>query len=343
MVRSNLIWLLIVVGGCSSPSKPSQPVDQFPDGPKISCPAAPTPVISPGGGSTPVQYGAPTAAGGAPPVTFTCTPPSGSSFSVGTTTVSCVATDARQRTDSCTFPVVVQPTPRISITSFVAFGDSITAGEDGVSNLTVDSGFSRVMPRVLLPAPQRYPNVLESSLRARYTTQTPTVANAGLPGEKAGASTTLTRFNSVLSNGSYGAVLILEGSNDISERDAGEIPATIQGLRNMIQSARGRNVRPFLATIPPMVPNSQRGLAWSLVPALNSSIRNLAVSEGVSLVDVEAAFGTSYQQYIGADGLHPNAIGYAKIAETFFNILKNSLDIPASPVSAHRVISLRPG
>ena len=122
----------------------------------------------------------------------------------------------------------------------------------------------------------------------------------------------------------------MEGSNDIVDRDSGEIPAAIQGLRNMIQMAKGRNVRPLLATIPPMVPNTQRGLAWSLVSPLNGNIRTLASSENVPLVDVEAAFGTAYEQYIGADGLHPNPQGYAKIADTFFGVIRSTLESPTT-------------
>src|SRR4051812_13206403 len=109
---------------CSSPSKPSPPVDPFPDGPHISCPASPSPITSTNGSAIPVQFATPTASGGAPPVTIACTPASGSSFSVGSTPVGCIATDARQRTDQCSFAVLVIVPPRISVTAFVAFGDS---------------------------------------------------------------------------------------------------------------------------------------------------------------------------------------------------------------------------
>lgn len=273
-----------------------------------------------------VVYGTPTATGGAPPVSVTCAPTSGSLFNVGSTTVACTATDTRQRSDSCSFAVVVLTPPRISLTSFVAFGDSITAGEDGRSSLTAPDA-NGIKTRILFPPTQQYPGVLQQLLRSRYTTQTPTVDNAGLPEEKAGRAATLSRFSNTLAARPYQAVLIMEGTNDIYDRDSGEISAAIQGLRNMIQVAKSRGVRPYLATIPPMVPGTQRGLAWSLVPAINSQIRNLASSEGITLVDIEGAMGTSYQQYIGFDGLHPNADGYAKIADTFFTALKSTLEV----------------
>ncbi len=329
---------MIGADSCSSPAKPT-PVDPYPDGPKITCPAPPSTVTAPTSAGASVQYGTATAIGGAPPINTTCTPASGANFIVGTTPVTCVATDSRQRTDQCTFNVVVQPPARLTSTAFVGFGDSITAGEDGRAALIAPAAAAR--PRLLLPASQTYPGVLEQLLRGRYTTQTPTVANSGLPGEKAGAAATLTRFSNLLSLGNFQVVLIMEGSNDIVDRDAGEIPAAIQGLRNMIQMAKGRNVKPLLATIPPMVPNTQRGLAWGLVSPLNGNIRTLASSENVPLVDVEAAFGTAYEQFIGADGLHPNPQGYAKIADTFFGVIRFTLESPPTPSAASQIRAAR--
>ncbi|RME37834.1 MAG: HYR domain-containing protein, partial [Planctomycetota bacterium] len=44
-----------------------------------------------------------------PGIPVTCSPPSGSTFSPGTTTVTCTATDSCGRTDSCSFSVTVVP------------------------------------------------------------------------------------------------------------------------------------------------------------------------------------------------------------------------------------------
>ena len=71
--------------------------------------------------------------------------------------------------------------------------------------------------------------------------------------------------------------------------------------------ARSRNVRVFLATVPPQNPNGPRGmLGYQTVPLLNAEIRLLASSEGVPLVDVFDAFGGNLN-LLGPDGLHPNA------------------------------------
>ena len=339
-----LLGAALGAGSCGSPSKPSETVDPNPTGPTVACPASPTPLTSATGQPVAFQYPTATSTGGAPPVAITCAPPSGSNFPVGSTTVTCTATDARQRSNACSFSIVVQSPPRISITSFLAFGDSLTWGEDGR-----DAGCGTLSTLSLRPecrlTGRTYPDVLTQQLRARYVGQSPTVANGGCRGEAAGVTSglgicadtgtsALVRFSSVLSSGLFGAVLIMEGSNDLADRDSRAIDPAVSALRTMVQTAKSRNIRPFLATIPPMVPGGSRALAWSLVPAMNSGIRSVAASENITLVDVEAAFGTAYQQYIGFDGLHPNADGYAKIAETFFNTLKSTLETQGSTATS---------
>lgn len=324
-----LVAGLPALGACGSPTTPATPVDQFPNGPKITCPATPGPLTSLDGQPIPVQYGAAIATGGAPTVSTSCTPPSGSTFPIGSTEVICTATDGRQRKDSCNFNVVVQAPPHIAVTHFVAFGDDITWGEDG-SNTSVVSQSARglVRPAVQLPTAQTYPGALELELRNRYNTQNPTVTNAGVAGESAGDPATLSRFRKIVVVGGFDSVLLMEGSNDLANPGPGNIPPAIANLRAMLDDAKGRAMRPYLATVPPMVPGGSRAQAWSLVPMLNDQIRQLAMSENVPLVDIYAGFGDSFQQYIGPDGLHPNAAGYAKIADLFFAALKSTLESP---------------
>ena len=64
------------------------------------------------------------------------------------------------------------------------------------------------------------------------------------------------------------------------------------------------------------------------MPGLNDSIRALAASEGVTLVDVNQGFSFGL---LGIDGLHPNADGYAKIADVFYGAIKSTLE--TSPAS----------
>ena len=68
------------------------------------------------------------------------------------------------------------------------------------------------------------------------------------------------------------------------------------------------------------------------MPVLNDSIRALALSEVVPLVDVNQGFNNNFA-LLGIDGVHPNAAGYAKIADVFYASIKATLEV-ASPASA---------
>jgi HYR domain-containing protein/Calx-beta domain-containing protein len=73
--------------------------------PSITCPGNVTAVGTPGGSGVVVTYPAPTTSDNCPGVTASCVPASGSTFPVGTTTVTCTATDASSNTAMCTFVV----------------------------------------------------------------------------------------------------------------------------------------------------------------------------------------------------------------------------------------------
>ncbi len=78
--------------------------------PTITCPANQTAVAAasctPATGKV-VNYPAPAATDNCPGVTASCSPASGSTFPVGTTTVTCTATDASGNTATCSFTVTV--------------------------------------------------------------------------------------------------------------------------------------------------------------------------------------------------------------------------------------------
>jgi lysophospholipase L1-like esterase len=320
---------------CSSPTTPTPPPPTDP--PSIVCPA-PEAVTAPQNLPIPVIYGTPVTTGGKAPVTTACAPVSGAEFPVGVTTVTCTATDAEQRTSSCAVAMTVLPPPEIAVTRFIAFGDSITAGEDGAAITTMWSGpwhgDTLLLPMVILVG-QEYPTVLQNELRNRYTLQTSsiTVRNAGLRAERAGDSSTLTRFQREVVNGGYQAVLLMEGSNDLIEAYNGSSRAVqdaLNNLRSMVRTARGAGIRPYLATIPPASRESPcgppcRGVAADLVPGFNDQVRGIAAAEGVPMVDVFAAFGGD-RTLISADGLHPNAAGYERVAMTFLDSIKATLE-----------------
>ncbi len=321
-----VVIALFVVAGCGgNPSKPSTPVE---DPPSITCPASQT-VTSLFATPLPVVYGTPTLVGGSRPVNMSCSPESGATFPIGTTTITCTATDAKQRVASCGLTVTVVARAPITLTRFVAFGDSITYGEDGNAMLTSATPGDRLQPVQLVTA--NYPTVLRTALQARYPAQAAgiEVGNGGNGGEFASDPEMPLRFSRVVLGGGYQAVLIMEGSNDVNQaiKDSPVQTAALASLQSIVRSARQAGLRPFLATIPPMNPgcSSARCAGASLVPGFNDRVRSIAASEGVTLVDVYQAFNNDLT-LLGADGLHPNAAGYQRIADTFLEKLIETLE-----------------
>ena len=83
--------------------------------PRITCPANITQANDPGKCTATVNYFVPIAADNCPIFNVVCSPPSGSSFAIGTTTVTCVATDGGGLTTTCSFTVTVNDIERIAV------------------------------------------------------------------------------------------------------------------------------------------------------------------------------------------------------------------------------------
>jgi lysophospholipase L1-like esterase len=328
MTRALIVFTALLASACASSTTPTPPPPPTEDPPKITCPVVPPIQLLTGTVSAPIAF-APTTTNGKAPVTTACVPASGSTFPVGVTPVACTATDALQRTDVCSFSITVLavvPPPKLAVTRFFAFGDSITKGEDG----NAQTSTSPFRSRVLLPIAQTYPGALQQLLVDRYKTQSPNVENWGNPSEAITDSGTLNRFVTLTSSGNYDAALIMEGTNDLYKARNGTgikdqvLAAAVAGLRTMVRDAKSRNIRPFLATIPPMNPAGFRGAVYGseFVADFNESIRQVASLENVPLVDVYQAFGGNLT-LLSTDGVHPNAGGYQKIADTFFTSIKS--------------------
>src|SRR4030095_15750292 len=103
--------------------------------PVITCPANITKQTDPGLCSAVVNFTA--TATDTEPVTVRCTPPSGTAFPKGTTTVQCTATDTVGATDTCSFTVTVNDTENPIITCPA----NIVAGNDpGLCSATINPG-----------------------------------------------------------------------------------------------------------------------------------------------------------------------------------------------------------
>jgi len=266
----------------------------------------------------PVTFTMPTAVGGSSPVAVTCTVQSGAFFPLGSTIVTCTATDALARQASCNFSVTVTPSPRISKTTFLAFGDSITFGR-------CDSGGVNCPP---------YTTRLNELLRERYTRQTFVVTNSGVPGEVAsdeiadprGELAGQDRLRFELPRYNPGALLLMEGTNDLFfERQKGPDLA-IDALTSMVVRGKEFGATVFLATIAPQRLGGARDEVARLIPAFNDRIRALATNQGVTLVDVYAALVVNVPAYISGDDLHPTAGGHRVIGETFYAAIRTKLD-----------------
>lgn len=336
-VSHSLLAAVIVAalaGGCSSsPTSPTPTPTPIPtptpdpDPPTITCPAPVTASTTAAEGTT-VTFAAPAVSAGKEPVTVACTPASGSMFPLGATTVNCTATDALNRTNSCSFTVSVSKTPQLTVTKFLAFGDSITAGEISfpIAGISPQGGFANSILRVVPSA--SYPSVLSGLLRARYTAQSSgiVVANEGVSGERARDAATLSRFSQAVSTHRPDVVLLMHGYNDII--DPSVITATVNAVDAMAAEARNRRVaRVVVINLAPPRAGGNNSRPATTIDAFNERLQRAAAGEGALYVDIFSALSSSVSTYIGVDGLHPNEAGYRKIAETVLAAIQSNFEV----------------
>ena len=316
----------VLLGGCGSPNEPGP----TPGAPTISCPANITVRGVPGSGQA-VTYPPATVSGGQSPVTTTCTPPSGSSFNVGTTAVSCTAVDAASRQAQCSFTVTSTPL-LISVTKFLAFGDSLTEGQNG------RAGFHGER---VVDVPNSYPTKLQSILNVEYPGQGIVVLNRGQGGESVGDSANA-RLEIELAKEKPGAVLLLEGYNNLlfpcafgvsgSQACSEAITAVGFGIRDLIRIAKRPEygVRYILvSTLTPPGPflgiPPDRRIANDAIVRANTGITNMVRSEGATLVDTYPKFIGHEAEYTDQDGLHLRPAGYQALADSFFSVIKTTV------------------
>jgi lysophospholipase L1-like esterase len=329
-VRSRVHWqsaglaagLALSVIGCggSSPS-PVTPTPTPPPALTISCPTNATGTSKQNQPVT-VTWTAPTTTGGQAPVTTNCSPESGSGFPVGTTNVTCRASDTASQVVTCGFSVTIAAAPQLSVTKFMAFGDSITQGVDS------PPAFSGIWDPAAWP--KGYPFKLNDLLKAQYSDQTLTVLNDGFYGEEIADG--LARLPSEVRYYQPDVLMLLEGANDLlftpSESTTTYI---VSRLEDMIRTARLQksNIIILLATFPPQYQGTDpydRGAGRFWVPTLNGKIATLAVTSGVTLVDLYKDFTATGTRLIGVDGLHPTDAGYTQMAKSFYTAISTTLE-----------------
>lgn len=216
------------------------------------------------------------------------------------------------------------PSPRgIGITRFVAFGDSITSG--------VLSGFD---PSFLYDdLPGSYPSRLLAVLRRTYPAQAGfiTVVNEGIPGERAADGRR--RIQTVLARHTPGAVLLLEGINDMSN---GASPSqAASSVLDIVRITQQFGVPVLLGLMPQtyatVYPNGEtRDHAAANIRPFNDLLRAAVTGvPNVHIVDLYSAFGTN-RALMGNDGLHPSPEGYEVMAATFMRAIERAFPVRGS-------------
>jgi lysophospholipase L1-like esterase len=275
---------------------------------------------------------------------------------VGSTSVTCTATDEVRRIASCSFVVtVVLPQPRLGVTTILAFGDSITEGE---VQTPIPFG---IRPHDVEPD-KSYPADLVTLLAQRYTAQGAArldafcasdppfhapagilVVNAGCGGERAEDATTLARLNDKIATYHPDVVLLLEGVNDLSSRNPdASISAGVQGVQALIGAAESRGVRVMVGTLLPAVARFV-SLA-NLIAPFNSRLVPAATTAGARIVDLYSDIVTDVNDWISPyDGLHPTEAGYQEMARFWFSNIHDAFELPESSVRTIVDVRPRPG
>ena len=299
--------------GCGNPSGPG-PVPPAP--PQIICPA-PVTISGVVGTSQPVTYTPPTVTGGAAPVNVSCSRSSGSTFPLGQTTVTCTATDSQSRSATCSMAVTLTH-QQLSLTRYLAFGDSITEGQNGRPFIAfVDTA-------------NAYPTFLQTFFSERIPSQQITVVNAGRGGERVADPATDRRLKDEIARHQPEVLLLLHGINDINNGASSQTVAN--ALRDHIRTARERGVAyVFISTLTPVAPDvctfpnpgDPRCRALDTPPGqpqeVNERIRAMVGGTDAHLVDPYDEFVARRREYIDTDGLHLSPAGNRALATAFWD------------------------
>ena len=187
---------------------------------------------------------------------------------------------------------------------YIAFGDSLSAGEG-----SSDGG--------------GYRDYLEAELAAYWGRAE--LRNDGQAGTQSNAGES--RLDGVLARERPAYTLILYGTNDWNELECKvEFPCfTIDSLRSMIRQAKDRNSLPVVGTIPPVNPafaDKAPPERQDWVKRMNDLIRPMVAQENALLADVHAAMLKEGDlTAIFTDHVHPNDRGYQIMAHEWFRAI----------------------
>jgi lysophospholipase L1-like esterase len=207
---------------------------------------------------------------------------------------------------------------------YLAFGDSITAG-DGSS--TGDG----------------YREFLAADLRSYWGRAD--VLDGGRPGTKSDVGEAKMAGDVAAYRPAY--ALILYGTNDWNNAACrNDFPCdTIDNLRSMVQQARDGGAMPVVGTIPPVNPayvDRQAADRNDWVQRMNALVRTMAQQERAPIAEVHGDFLKQPSlSALFADDKHPNDDGYHVMSRSFFDAITRPLAGSAAAAGA-RVLLERP-
>lgn len=324
-----VLCLATAVAACGGHKSPGGPSDSPP---QLACPAD----ISVHGvpaAAQEVDFDPPAITGGTPPVETVCTPASGSSFPLGSTTVNCTGSDASSRTAMCSFNVTLTGNS-IALTKYEAFGDSLTAGETGREFLNTP---------LVDDVENAYPTKLQANFDTVYPGQGVTVINKGHNGDPVEVTDAVIRDTVPVDRPD--AVLILSGFNNLrsacghgGEPLSGSCKTAIdhvgQGIRDCIRHTKEADAGVqfiFVSTLTPPGASGSNRIDPNAIVAANDQIRQEVARGGAVLVDSYMAFVGHEPEYVNVDGLHLQPAGYQALADTFFAAIQAT--VPQTPLS----------
>ncbi len=230
--------------------------------------------------------------------------------------------------------------PPLNATTFLAFGDGLTAGVGlpdaacpstpttiGAPLSSPSLAFKRFRIGGTLEAREglSYPTLLATLLKNRHPDQLIKVINAGQPDEEVTAG--VARFPTALQDANHPhAVLLLEGISDINLHGAGTLDAMAGAYRAMILAARQMGAEVIVSTILPERRGACRAYDWldgvNDIVTVNARLRAVALQEGASVIDLYSVFEPRVNTLLGPDGLYPTDPGYQVMADSFFGVIE---------------------
>jgi lysophospholipase L1-like esterase len=313
--------LIVACGPKSTPGGPTSPAINVP---QIACPNDLT-ITGVAAASQAVTYSMPTVTAGVTPVITTCSPPSGATFVLGTTPVSCVVTDAQLRQATCSFTVTVKGMS-IPIRKIEAFGDSFTEGENALPSA------------MFVDAANAYPTKLQARFDTVYPGQEIRVINRGEGGQPAERTVqvirdtvpvdrpdvvlVMTGYNNLLGGGCR----VTDEQNSACSSAVHDVAgAVLDCIRTATESSSSVSYV-FVSTLTPsgpvVPPTSDRRLRMDAIIELNSRIRQIVAAQHATLVDTYPTFLGHEAEYVSIDGLHLRPAGYQALADAFFSSIQ---------------------